>query len=123
MRLTPSKSGPIRIEEVADKASLSAEDLDSQRIRQGFGLAWGLIALIGLVLVLVAIYAVATYPDIGSARAYFGRAASPSALRDLRDSWFSQIKDLLQLLVVSLLVPLLATLIGYIFGRQSSAGD
>lgn len=121
MRLKVSKSGPVRVDELADEAKLTAEELDRERMLKGFELAWGLIGLIGLVLVFVGIYAVLTYPSPATAHDYFGSAATPAGLRDLRDSWFSQVKDLLQLLVVSLLVPLLSTLVGYIFGRQSAS--
>ena len=111
--------GPLRLEEVAKEANLKAKDLDHARARWGVGLAWGVIALIAFVLILIGIYALATYPDPMRSHEYLGKAADPEELRDLREGWFSNIKDLLQLLVVSLLVPLLATLVGYIFGRQS----
>jgi ABC-type polysaccharide/polyol phosphate export permease len=124
MRLRVSSSGPLKVDDLADDASLVAEDLNSQRIRRAFGLAWGLIGLIGLVLLLVALFGLATYPDdeIALVRAGPDEEATLAAIQDLRDSWFSQVKDLLQLLVVSILVPLLTTLIGYIFGR-SAAGE
>lgn len=40
------------------------------------------------------------------------------AKEDLESNWAERTKDLFSLLIVSLLVPLLATLIGYVFGRQ-----
>ncbi len=96
MRLQISNRGPLKVDELADEARLSAEDLDSQRMRQGFGLAWGLIGLIGLVLVLVGIYAIATYPgpdEVGACPTCTNRLET---LQDLRTEWFSQVKDLLQ---------------------------
>lgn len=121
MTLEVSKSGPLRVDDVADRSHLTASDLDRQRMLKGFALAWGLIGLIGLVLILIGIYAALTYPSPESAREYLGAAATPTDLRALHDSWFSEVKDLLQLLVVALLVPLLATLVGYIFGHQSAS--
>lgn len=121
MRLRISKTGPLHLEEVADQSKLTAQELDHERLLKGFALAWGLIGLIALVLILIGIYAMSTYPDASAAHDYLGSSATPTDLRDLHDQWFSEIKDLLQLLVVSLLVPLLATLVGYIFGRQSAS--
>jgi hypothetical protein len=90
---------------VADQAELKAQDWRTTQFLGGLGLAKGLMWLIGAVLGLIALFAWLTFP---------GNHGAAS----LREAWFSEIKDLIQLLVVSLLVPILATLLGYIFGRN-----
>ena len=94
------------------------EDLDDQtgepveviKAQIGLEIARWLLLLIVLVLVLVGLFAWLTYPGGGTAE----------TVVDVRREWFSNVKDLLQLLVVSMLVPLLASVIGFIFGRQTA---
>lgn len=74
------------------------------------------------------LYALMTQPpSLGKVKEFFptDTAKAFDSYERLRTSWLNQIKDLLQLLVVSLLVPLVATVIGYIFGRREaeSSGD
>jgi hypothetical protein len=100
-------SGDVSLEALAEHARFEASDAGFRvtQLRGGLALARSLMVLIGLVLVLITVFAVFTYP---------GDVATP----ENRTEWFTEIKDLVQLLVVSLLVPTLATLIGYIFSRQ-----
>jgi hypothetical protein len=107
IKLSPQTSGDLSLEEIARDAKLEAHDWKTTQFLGGLDLAKLLIKLIGVVLLLIALFAVLTFP---------GKSA-PAAVRE---SWFSEIKDLIQLLVVSLLVPILATLIGYIFGRNEA---
>jgi ABC-type spermidine/putrescine transport system permease subunit II len=81
-------------------------------------IAGWLIVLIGIVLLLVALYAFMTYPHLQDIDGTVAAGSEFDSYREYQAAWFTQVKDLLQLLVVSLLVPLLATVIGYIFGRQ-----
>lgn len=77
------------------------------------------MGLIACVLLVIAVFAWLTFPDV---HVYRGQDAL-GEWETARRGWFVDIKDLLQLLVVSILVPLLTTVIGYIFGREASAGD
>jgi hypothetical protein len=90
----------------------------------GFRLTIALIALIIFVFVWVALFAWLTYPpsleEVDRLMPTNADAAVDS-YATLRTAWINNIKDLLQILVVSLLIPLLATVIGYIFGRQREA--
>ena len=85
----------------------------------GFNLAIALLGLVAAVLVGIGIFGWLTYP---TPSAIGGIVSDPTKRFDdyqqAQTAWFGTIKDLIQLLVVSLLVPLLATVIGYIFGRQ-----
>jgi hypothetical protein len=105
--LTPPQGGAVSLEEIASDARFEAHDWKTKQLLVGLGLAQTLIRLIGGVLLLIALFAWLTFPGTHAAA-------------DLREAWFSDIKDLIQLLVVSLLVPILATLLGYIFGRNES---
>jgi hypothetical protein len=88
------------------------------RVKIGGWTVGGVIFLILVVLGLISGYAVVSMPPSFEE---LQRAAVQNPLetyKDLRGAWFGEIKDLLQLLVVSLLIPLVTTIIGYIFGRQ-----
>jgi hypothetical protein len=103
--LDPLPADAVSIPELIESADLRAHDWKAIQFLGGLQLAYAMIALIVLVLVLIALFAWLTYPGVrGTAQ--------------VRESWFSEIKDLIQLLVVSLLVPILATLLGYVFGRH-----
>jgi len=98
--------------------------LERFRVRVGLQIAAAIFALILIVLVLIAIFAWQTFPDFAQLKELQPDGAKAAELyRSEREQWFTQIKDLLQLLVVSLLVPVLSTVIGYIFGRQAEASQ
>jgi hypothetical protein len=104
-------------------ADLAKDHVNADLAKLGLFIIYSLLGLIAIVLILVAADGAFTYPS----EADVARATpDPTKLFDnlalARSTWFSQIKDLLELLVVSLLVPLVATVIGYVFGRRSDAG-
>jgi hypothetical protein len=118
----------LSVEAIAEQTALSADltPLPRERLRAGARLALGLLALTGVVLVLIAVFAGLTYPSLDDTRHLMRGCRPESAGCNVLDaqqqrttSWFGNVKDLLQLLVVSLLIPLVATLIGYLFGGQS----
>jgi hypothetical protein len=90
------------------------------RVKIGGWTVGGVIFLILVVLGLISGYAVLSMPpSFEELRA--AETQNPlETYKDLRSAWFGEIKDLLQLLVVSLLIPLVTTIIGYIFGRQTN---
>lgn len=97
-----------------------------ERVRTlvGFRLARYVFFLIVLALIFVAVFAVVTYPDLAQIQDASGDQGNGlAAYAELRKEWFSNLKDLIQLLLVSMLVPVLSTLIGYIFGRSGSGGS
>jgi hypothetical protein len=83
-------------------------------------IAVGILVLIG-VLLFVALTSDETKPpspaEIGALAAP-GNDRALEAYKEVRAQRFGVIKDLLQLLVVALVVPLLTIVLGYIFGRQ-----
>jgi ABC-type Na+ efflux pump permease subunit len=117
----------ISLERIAERDALSADlqPLPRERLLVGKYLAGGLLALTALVLVLIAIFAACTYPSAAETRTLAPTCKVEQTGCDLLENqdqrlatWFGNVKDLVQLLVVSLLIPLLATLIGYMFGGQ-----
>jgi hypothetical protein len=80
----------------------------------------GILVLIGVLLV-VALTSDESKPpspaELGALNAA-GNDKALEAIQALRAQRFDVIKDLLQLLVVALVVPLLTIALGYIFGRQ-----
>ena len=98
----------------------TSSPVELRRAEIGLKLAQWLLGVVLFVLVLVGVFAALTYPESSASAS---ATDVPGSLEVLRATWFDQIKDLLQLLVVSLLIPLLATLIGYIFGREVGASS
>ncbi|HJT91750.1 MAG TPA: hypothetical protein VJ777_07370 [Mycobacterium sp.] len=84
-----------------------------------------LAALVALSLVCLVLYGWLTFPRLGEVRKALGPNADVDGLRswqEMRGQWSSDLKDLAQLFVVTPLLPLLGTVIGYIFGRQIREG-
>lgn len=70
----------------------------------------------------IVLYAANSQPTLGDVKES-GVAADQvfASFKEIRTAWFNEIKDLIQLLLVSLLVPVLTVVIGHIFGQQQSA--
>src|SRR3712207_5361145 len=82
--------------------------LERFRLRAGLLIAAAILGLIILVLGLISLFAWQTYPDLSEIRTVQPDRTKALEIYDReKTSWFGQIKDLLQLLVVSLLVPIL----------------
>ncbi len=90
-------------------------------VTTGRTMAGWVILLICGILILVSLYAWYTYPHLHEMVGMTEPGTELQSYREYQSAWFGQIKDLLQLLVVSLLVPLFSTIVGYIFGRQIEA--
>jgi hypothetical protein len=86
----------------------------------GRSLTKWIIALMVLMLIMISIYSVLTYPRIDSIAKFADKGKQLDAYREYQATWFGQVKDLLQW-SLSLLGALLSTIIGYIFGREASA--
>jgi hypothetical protein len=119
LQRVPSKS----LESIASDelpAEGGAAEVEIKKLTVGGNVVVGLLLLVFAVLILVALYAAFTKPEIQDAKDLAPQNVS-ATYKEQRTAWFTEIKDLLQILVVSLLVPLLATLVGYLFGRQQTA--
>ena len=106
----------------ADVGARPLSAVERHRGRLGLRFAGLIFAMFVISLIFVVIVAVTSYPDIADYPP--GSASGPGADRtylEARQSWLSGVKDLLQILVVSLLVPMLSSLIGYLFGRRDGA--
>jgi hypothetical protein len=70
----------------------------------------------------VFVYAAATQPLDAAELQSFETVTDPIAkATELHIAWFNEIKDLGQVFIISLLIPILTSLIGYIFGKSVSA--
>jgi hypothetical protein len=92
-------------------------------VSTGRTMAGWVILLICGILVLVSLYGWFTYPHLRDMVGMTEPGTEVQSYREYQSAWFGQIKDLLQLLVVSLLVPLFSTIVGYVFGRQMEANS
>lgn len=107
---------PVKLDEV-DRVVGSAPEPSQQWI--GFQLSIWILALIAAVLIGIGAFGLLTYPSIDQiSNAVKDNTKAFEDYQQARAAWFSEVKDLIQLIVVSLLVPLLASVIGYVFGRR-----
>jgi hypothetical protein len=116
------KDVQLSVARFADEAQ-SGEVWEPSLRTIGRVIAGWIIMLICGILSLVSLYAWLTYPHLHDMVGVTEKGAELEAYREYQSAWFGQIKDLLQLLVVSLFVPLFSTVVGYIFGRQMEAGS
>lgn len=99
-----------------------ASEVEKQKLLIGGYVVGGLLILIFAILLLIAVYAWFTKPEIQEAKDLAPKNIA-ATYKEQRTAWFTEIKDLIQVLVVSLFVPLLGTVIGYLFGRQQQANS
>lgn len=115
----PAQVAQILLSEI--EGDVGARSLtQSERFRGQLGIVFALliVAMFVLSLVFVTIIALTSRPAVADfARPAFGEKGA-DAYGQARILWFSNVKDLLQLLVVALLVPMLSTLIGFLFARK-----
>ena len=100
-----------------------SDELNITRLRIGGGIVLGVIALIVIAAIAVAAVAIATFPPSVTELKTAGASDALSLRSDLEENWFNNVKDLAQIWIVALLVPLLATVIAYIFGRTAGEAE
>jgi len=101
------------IEKAAGSASVVRE-----RLRIGLLIATLLLVLIACTIVGVFFYGYLTFPHLDEfAKLSKDPDNSFQYYQETLSAWRTHTKDLLTILVVSLLVPLLASVVGYIFGE------
>lgn len=123
----------MREDLTTEEPDLTFDDIEPERMRGpdplltgrllitiSSAIAVGILVLIGVLLV-VALTSDESKPpspaELGALNSA-GNDKALEAIQALRAQRFDVIKDLLQLLVVALVVPLLTIALGYIFGRQ-----
>jgi hypothetical protein len=117
----------LSIGRTAERYAADLKPLPRERLHLGARLARWLVILTVIVLLLIGGFAWLTYPSLEQTRSMTGHCQpsfqQPCGVFELQQqrttAWFDDVKDLIQLLVVSLLIPLLATLIGYLFGHRN----
>jgi hypothetical protein len=109
-------SAPAKLRVKAKKWTLRAT---------GLRLTTQLLLLSAFVLILISMFAWTTFPETSAAIALAPSADTYSAYREMRTEWFGNIKDLIQILVVSLLIPLVASVIASTMSsqRRSKPGE
>ena len=95
---------------------------DAQLVWIGYRIFKWLLLLTVAVMAGLAVYAFLTYPTMAEISDAAPNGISSADLRDLtkdsRADWISNLKDLAQLFLLTPIFPLLAAVIGYIFGRS-----
>jgi hypothetical protein len=116
----------------AASTTVSVEDLEAElppsttkeisTTEFGYKVFKWLLCLVGLLFLALALFATVTYPSLAEAKALAGPQGNVgTALGDARTQWFSQVKDVGQLFLVTPVLPLLGTVLGYMFGRNETA--
>jgi hypothetical protein len=84
-----------------------------------------ILCLIALMLIALAVFAICTYPTAGDVHAVLGSGTSGSdALKDWDDmqaQWVNQVTQLGQYLIFGSVLPLLATVVGYLLAERQNA--
>jgi hypothetical protein len=92
--------------------------------RLGLRIFVALLVLIGAMLLCLALFAALTYPHTSDVRALLGPTnTGANALKDwegLRAAWIGQVTQLGQFLIFGSVLPLLATVVGYLLGERRS---
>jgi hypothetical protein len=102
---------------------------DAQLVWIGYRIFKWLLLLTVAVMIALGTYAATTFPTADDIKGLLPAGASSADIfrftRELRGAWVSDIKDLAQVFLLTPVFPLLATVVGYIFGRSHSvqAGD
>jgi len=89
----------------------------------GFQLFKIVTGLLGALIVILAAYALLTWPradEVGSLLEGLEASERAAALRDLRSDWHGEVRSLAQLLVIGPFVPILSAIVGYMFGRNET---
>jgi hypothetical protein len=118
------------------EAVAAAEPVPGQRARHtdvteipytrlGFRIFAAILILTALMMFVLIVFAVITYPSAEDAHAILGATTpGPAALSDWQDmqtQWFDQVTRLAQFLVFGSVLPLLATVVGYLLGERRSS--
>lgn len=97
------------------------EEIEKARIEIGGRIVFGVIGLIVLAGIGIFYYANFTEPLSAQELKTLGADDFLDRAEELHTAWFNEIKDLGQLYIISLLIPVLTTLIGYIFGKAAAS--
>jgi hypothetical protein len=93
--------------------------------RLGFRIFWAILLLTGSMAAVVGAFALITYPSAADAHTILGSTVTgPAALNDWQDmqtQWFDQVTRLAQILIFGSVLPLLATVVGYLLGERRSS--
>jgi hypothetical protein len=97
---------------------------DAQLVWIGYRIFKWLLLLVAVVMVSLGAYAYVTYPTIGDIQTLLPSGRSGTEIvtltKEMREAWLSDVKDLAQNFLLTPIMPLLAAVVGYIFGRSHS---
>jgi hypothetical protein len=116
---------PVQEETVDSSVSKRATAKEITYRRLGWRIFLTVVGLIGLMLTAVVLFAFFTYPTKGDVQSLLGKdSSSLEALqqwRDTQNEWVSHVTTIAQLAVFGSIVPVLATVVGYLLGEQRNS--
>src|SRR6266542_2782937 len=129
LSLCPSRRSSRGFAIEGGRSSCKGARIDTEAdLRGGGELPWigyrifkWLLLLIFIILILLVAFAYLTYPRIGDIQKLAGSRTNIDIIKewsDARSAWVTQMKDLGQIFLFTPVFPLLAAVVGYIFGRQ-----
>jgi hypothetical protein len=119
---TPTVASEISLSDVDAGVPAGAQFDEIPRTVLGYLIFKWLLLLIGILLGLLTVYGVLSYPSISDARSLAGASGDAGViLQQAKAEWVSSIKDLGQIFLITPVLPLLGAVLGYIFGRHEQA--
>jgi hypothetical protein len=108
----------------AEGAGTEEVNIEAEKLKIGWGLVWIIVGLMSVGVVLVIIVATISFPESVSQFKDLLASSGADALKTYDaayDKWFASVKDMAAIWVL-VFVPLLTTVIGYIFGEKAGKG-
>jgi hypothetical protein len=124
-KLTESEAVASAEPRVRNSGSARSGITEIPYTRLGLTIFRAILLLITLLLIGLFLFSIVTYPTADDARAILGPDATGTAaaneLEAMQAQWFDQVKQLAQYLVFGSVLPLLATVIGYLLGQRQAS--
>ena len=124
--MTPAGGAPqqISLEDVEEKVSAKAAFQIPHRRVVGLQIFKWLLWLVVGMIILLTLYAWATFPRISEIKEIAGTGPEATvAYAKARADWSASVKDLGQLFLITPVFPLLSAVLGYMFGRNEAVPE
>jgi len=111
----------------ASLADYLSKHPDAQLVWIGYRIFKWLLLLTVAIMIALGVYAALTYPTMSDIKALLPNGVDGDPLvkltKEMRAAWMSDVKDLAQNFLLTPVFPLLAAVVGYIFGRSHSVNS
>lgn len=109
----------VDLDEIQDAATAGGAEKRKTLPEIGLEAFRALLVFTGFSLLLLAVFGWLTYPGLEAVERLEEPGNVLATFQEQQAEWFTRIKDLGQLYILTPLLPLLGLVLGYIFGRQT----